>query len=169
MIVEDDLEGFTLLELLIMIAVLTIVLSIGIPSLTTYIKKYNAENEITSLYSILTNQRFKSMNTGIPHGVYFDSNKKYTVFTFNDTNYNMKFDGNSEEKNGKSIDLRYPLSRPAPGAVILFDRNGMVRNKNWALGSFTIYVDVPAKYNCIAVSVSRIALGEWDGNRCKSK
>ncbi len=162
-------NGFTLLELLIMITILTIILSIGVPNLTAYIRKYKAENEITSLYSVLTNQRFKSMNTGIPHGVYFDNYKKYTIFTFNDVNYNLKFDGVSEEKDKKSVDLKYALSNPAPGAVILFDENGMARNKNWALGNFTIYLNIPARYNCIAVSTSRIAMGEWDGNRCKVK
>ena len=109
------------------------------------------------------------MNTGVPHGVYFNSYKKYTVFTFNDANYNMKFDSVYEERDNKSIDLRYPLKSPSPGTVILFDESGMARNKNWALGNFTIYLDIPVRYNCITVSTSRIAMGRWDGNKCEVK
>ncbi len=162
-------KGFTLLELVATIAILITVLAIGIPSLVAYVRKYNAENEITSIYSSLIAMRFKSMNSGISHGVYFDSYQKYTLFTFNDVNYNLKFDGANEEKDPKSVDLKYPLGSPAPGTVILFDEDGMARDKNWALGSFTIYVNIPARYNCISVSFSRIAMGEWDGSSCKLK
>jgi len=167
--VSGSRDGFTLLELMVVITILILTLSIGMPKLISYIRKYNAENEITSLYSILTAQRFKSMNSGVPHGVYFDSSKQYTVFLFDDVNYNLKFDGVNEEKDTESFDLKYPLSSPVPGTTILFDENGMARNKNWALGSFTIRVSIPARYNCIAVSASRIAMGEWDGSKCKVK
>ncbi len=160
--------GFSLIELLVVVAIIIILLAIAIPQLSKYIKKYNVEKEITMIYGDLSAQRFKSMNTGMPHGIRFDNSKQYTTFTFNDKNYNLVYDGVSEEADTKSVTLKYSLDGPNSGTVILFDKSGMARTKNWGLGNCTIYINSPARYNCIAVSNSRIKMGVWDG-KCEVK
>ncbi len=162
-------DGFSFIELVVVVAILIILLSIATPMLMKYLKEYKVEEEISNIYSSLSSQRFKSMNSGIPHGIVFNSPTQYTVFTFNDKNYNLEFDGVQEEKNAKTIYLKYPLRGLNAGTVILFDINGIVKTSNWASGTFTMYINYPAKYNCLSVSPGRIKTGVWDGTACKVK
>ncbi len=171
-IVESRYEnGFSLIELIVIVSILSVLLAIGIPMLTKYLKKYGIEKEIVAIYSQLSSQRFKSMNTGVPHGIRFDSSKQYTVFVFKDSNYNLKFDSVNEEDSSQSESLQYALNGPQSGTVILFDKKGLARNSNWGLGSFTIYISSPARHNCINVSVGRIKMGVWNGSssKCEAK
>lgn len=162
-------KGFSLIELVVVVAILTILLAIGVPLLTKYIKKYNIEKEIVELYSQLNSIKFKSMNTGTPHGIRFDSPKQYTIFVFKDSNYNLKFDGVTEEGDPHTFTLKYNLDAPKQGATILFDKNGISRNVNWGLGNLTIYINYPARHNCITVSGESIKMGEWNGSKCIAK
>ena len=165
-------RGFSLIELMVVVAIMIILLAIGIPQLSKYIKKYNVEKEITTLYSDLMNQRFKSMNSGIPHGVMFDSSKQYTLFTFDDKDYDLTFDNTSEEKDASIKIVNYDLqagSNSVNGMVILFDKTGMAKTSSWGLGNFTIDINYPARYNCITISSSRIKMGVWDGSDCQVK
>jgi prepilin-type N-terminal cleavage/methylation domain-containing protein len=163
-------RGFSLIELIVVVAIMIILLAIGIPQLSKYIKKYNVEKEITTLYGDLMNQRFKSMNSGIPHGVRFDSSKQYTIFTFDDQNYNLKFDDTNEEKDVSTKTVNYDLQKKGgsiSGRVILFDKTGMTKDEKWKEGNLTIYIDYPTRYNCIAISSSRIKMGVWDASKSK--
>jgi type II secretory pathway pseudopilin PulG len=160
-------RGFSLIELIVIVAIMIILLAIGIPQLSKYMQKYNVEKEITSLYGDLVNQRFKSMNSGIPHGVRFDSSKQYTIFTFDDKNYNLKFDDTNEEKDASIKTVNYDLQaggNSISGKVILFDKTGMAKTSSWGLGNFTIDINYPAKYNCLSISSSRIKMGVWNEN-----
>ena len=162
-------RGFTLIEIIVVIAIAAILLAIAIPQFSKYAKKYSVEKEITEIYGDLVQQRFKSMNSGVPNGIRFDSKTEYTLFEFDDKNYNMVFDGTQEEKNPvQKSGLKFDLASPPAGTVVLFDRKGMAKNSNWGFGNFTVYINSPARYNCIAVSSNRIKMGVWDGS-CKIK
>ncbi len=162
-------SGFSLLEMIVVVLILLTMLAIAVPYLSRYMKKYNTQKEITKIYSDLSLQRFKSMNTGIPHGIRFDSSTQYTIFTLDDKNYNLKFDGVSEEKDATTVTLKYPLNGIAPGSVIMFGDEGVARSSNWSFGSFTLYINYPARHNCIKVYISRIAMGEYNAGKCEVK
>ena len=161
--------GFSLIELVVVVVIMSVLLSIAIPNLIKYIKKYRIESEINTLYANMVEQRFQSMKSGVPHGVVFDSTSKYTLFEFEDKNYNLVFDGIDEERGKKSVDIPYPFNSDVVGKVVMFDSAGIARKEDWGLCSLTIYVNSPAGYNCIAISASRIKMGVWDGSNCKIK
>jgi len=167
-------DGFSLLEMIVVVLILLTMLAIAVPYLSGYMKKYNTQKEITRIYGDLSLQRFKSMNTGIPHGIRFDSTTQYTLFTFNDKNYNLKFDGVTEEKNALNVTLKYPLNNITPGSVIMFGDKGIARNNNWCsygdnVDNITLYISYPARHNCIEVSISRIVMGEYNAGKCEVK
>ncbi len=162
-------QGFSLIEVIVIIAIMAILLAIGIPALSKYVKSYNVRNEINRLYSDLMKERVKAIETGIPRGVVFNSLKSYTVFVFNDTNHNLQFDGNNEELNPVNTTLSVPLNGPTPGTVIMFDNMGVSRTKQWGLGNFTVYINSPARYNCLVISSGRIRKGVWSNNACESR
>jgi len=157
-------RGITLIEIFVVIAITAIVLAIAIPNFSKYVKKYGVEKEITEIYGDLVEQRFKSMSSGVPHGIRFDSATQYTLFEFDDKNYNMVFDGVGEEKNsvqksGLKFDLICPVWN-ADNSIVMFDEKGVYRNKKWGGTGITIRIDSPARYNCIKVFSTRIKMGE---------
>ena len=162
-------RGITLIEILVVIAITAIVLAIAIPNFSKYVKKHGVEKEITEIYGDLVEQRFKSMSTGVPHGIRFDSATQYTLFEFDDKNYNMVFDGVGEEKNSvQKSGLKFDLEKKGSGGfpfAVLFDEMGVANN------NFTIRIDSPARYNCITVSSTRIKMGVWNSatNKCEVK
>ena len=162
-------RGITLIEIFVVITITAIVLAIAVPNFSKYVKKYGVEKEITEIYGDLVEQRFKSMSSGVPNGVRFDSSTTYTLFEFNDTNYDMQYDGVGEEKNPvQRSGLKFDLAKPPAGTVVLFDERGMAKNVGTG---FTVYINSPARYNCIAVSSNRIKMGAWDSanNKCEVK
>ncbi len=165
-------RGITLIEIFVVITITAIALAIAIPNFSKYVKKYGVEKEITEIYGDLVEQRFKSMSSGVPNGMRFDSATAYTLFEFNDTNYNMQYTAGEEkdpiQKSGLKFDLICPVW-PANNSIVMFDERGMYKNKNWGGTGITIRINSPARYNCIAVSSNRIKMGEWDGSDCKIK
>jgi len=165
-------RGFTLIEIIVVIAIVAILLAIAIPQFSKYVKKYSVEKEITEIYGDLVQQRFKSMNSGVPNGIRFDSQTQYTLFEFDDKNYNMKYDADENEEKDpiKKSGLKFGLEikNGSFPFVVLFDGKGMAKSANWGIGNFTVYIDSPARYNCIAISSNRIKMGVWDGS-CEIK
>lgn len=160
-------RGFSLIELIVVVVILAIMLAIGIPLLSKYIKKYNIEKETSQIYSDLVSQRFKSISTGNNYGILFNSNS-YTLFRFNDIDYNMQFDRTKEMTDTITKNVKYKILKkktdgsyvPAANSVVIFDRDGFTRNVMWGIGGFTIKVDSSGvssiKYNCIIISTQRI-------------
>ncbi|MCD6262391.1 MAG: prepilin-type N-terminal cleavage/methylation domain-containing protein [Deltaproteobacteria bacterium] len=165
-------RGVTLIEIFVVITITAIVLAIAIPNFSRYVKKYGVEKEITEIYGDLVEQRFKSMSTGVPNGIRFDSATQYTLFEFNDADYDMVFDAGEEkdpvQKSGLKFDLICPVWN-ADNSIVMFDEKGVYRNKKWGGTGITIRINSPARYNCIAVSSNRIKMGEWDGSDCEVK
>ena len=159
--------GVTLIEIFVVITITAIVLAIAIPNFSKYVKKYGVEKEITEIYGDLVEQRFKSMSSGVPHGIRFDSATQYTLFEFNDTNYDMQYATGEEGNNTvQKSGLKFDLAKPPAGTVVLFDERGMAKNVGTG---FTVYINSPARYNCIKVHWNRIKMGEWDGSDCEVK
>jgi len=162
-------EGFSLFELIVIVVILMVILLIAVPMFGKYARKYYTENEINTIYTDLMTERFKAISTGIPRGMIVDSPTKYTLFTFDDKNFNLIFDGATEEADPLSKTLKIPLNGPAASTVILFDNRGMSRSANWGIGNFTIYINIPARFNCIVVSAGRIRKGVWNGSSCEAR
>ena len=165
-------RGITLIEIFVVITITTIVLAIAVPNFSKYVKKYGVEKEITEIYGDLVEQRFKSMSSGVPNGIKFDSATQCTLFEFNDANYNMEYDGVGEEKDPiQKSGLKFNLAKKGSGAfpfAVLFDERGMAKNVGTG---FTVYINSPARYNCIAVSSNRIKMGAWNSasSKCEVK
>lgn len=171
-------RGVTLIEVFVVITIITIVLAIAISNFSKYVKKYGVEKEITQVYGDLVEQRFKSINSGVPNGIRFDSPTQYTLFEFDDSQgspkYNMQYTAGEEKDPTQKSGLKFDLEKKGgaiAGTVVLFDEKGMAKNDSWGFDSFTILINSPARYNCIAVSSNRIKMGAWNSasNKCEVK
>lgn len=58
-------KGFTLVELMVTVAMLAILISIAVPSFSTMINKTEADNEISELYRAFNYARSEAINRGV--------------------------------------------------------------------------------------------------------
>ncbi len=57
---DRKIKGFSLIELLVVVVIMIIILSIGIPGFLKWIVKYRIESDTTTIYSFLQDQRVKA-------------------------------------------------------------------------------------------------------------
>ena len=86
-------KGITLLEILVTVAILSVLLSIGYASFRRLKAKYELSSAAQRLYTDIEWCRQKSMASLHPYGLYITSNS-YKVFE--DTNNNGKFDSTGD-------------------------------------------------------------------------
>ncbi|QYJ78070.1 GspH/FimT family pseudopilin [Shewanella acanthi] len=63
---QKKLRGFTLVELMVTIAVAAILLAIGVPSLTSIYESVRVNNNITKIHDIMVFARSQAISYGIP-------------------------------------------------------------------------------------------------------
>ncbi|MEW6991287.1 GspH/FimT family pseudopilin [Colwelliaceae bacterium 6441] len=98
-------NGFTLIEVLVALAILTSLIAIGIPSLIDFTVKIKVDNEISHLYRLLLTARNYAINTGKPTTLcpLGDTNQcsddwSKSLYVFTDPNDNKLFEPNNNEQ-----------------------------------------------------------------------
>lgn len=164
-------NGFTLIEMLIVITITVIIMAIALPPLHRWIVRYNVNKQTATIYNTLTQMRFRSLahKDGKLWGASFTA-KSMTTFSWNDKN----FDGqvtSDEEESLATYNMNYALT--SSPALLWFDGRGITRRGN--SGAFyiqTIHVDTSNlaagldAYDCIAIHANRIREGRWSGGSC---
>ena len=177
-------KGITLIELLVVISIIAIISTISMFAASKYAKKYKVVENMSQIYADLNALRFKSMSSGIPYGIRFNSPTKYTLFKLNDKNYNLIYDGIVEEApckicETKTIDFSITTDIKTTEKVFLFDDRGVSRDINWSPGNgkdangnpenFIIHTQasIPeTRSTCIKIGVMDIRSGMWKNNSC---
>lgn len=161
-------SGFSLVELLLAIAIMAIMLSIATLEFNRWQVKSNIEKQTRELYSDLMEARATAMMTKTPYAVVFQPNS-YMVKRYVDEN-----DSGSPAlvlANGAVVSNRnvtYTFNKGTTGDItdssVLFDTQGLTNN------NFTVVV-VPLKthleVNCITIFDTRINLGKINGTTCE--
>lgn len=155
--------GFTLLEVLIVIIIISILLAITGIVARDWVYKYNAESQIRMLHADLLQTRVKAM----------EKNKQYFV-SMNAGSYQIIEDSN---ENGvidtPGVDTyTYQTAKTlnyTPGwtGTIIMDTRGLI-STNPASSTLSISFNTPVKpeYDCLQVSATRINIGRMNGANC---
>ena len=96
--------GFTLIEVLVALAILVSLTAIGVPSLMEFTVKLKVDNEISHLYRLLLSARNAAINTGkfttvcpLNDENYCTNDWTQSIYVFTDTNDNKRFEPNDNE------------------------------------------------------------------------
>lgn len=150
-------HGFTLLELIVVVAILTAIFTIATLNFMRMSQKYRVESSVKEFYATLMRARSDAALTNIPSTVRISAQE---VAVLRDTNE----DGDTAD-GGESMSRSYrPFTLTGNGDVV-FDRRG------FASRNLTIRIsDYPEQagpvMDCIVVSATRINMGKWDGINC---
>lgn len=159
-------KGITLVELMVTIGILVVLFSLATIAFNDYQINYNVEGEIKTLYSDLQGARMRAMNENRPYIFKFTSSESYVAAQ--DTNGDGDWgEGDVKVDKYSKDNLKYDIVWNLPGNTdrLTFDNRGMI-NIN---GSVHINRSNSAKYNCIAISNTRIKMGEWKGTNCETQ
>jgi type IV fimbrial biogenesis protein FimT len=156
-------KGFSILELIVVLAILGILLSIATISGSTWLNKYRVESQMKEMYVDLMNARASAMQKNRMHFVELTA-ARYTVYE--DTNDGPDGNGTPETALDTPVMRKdipsYPIAWNA-GGTIIFNTRGLMSGSErsvWVSDSHG------SAYNCVKVSATRILMGGWNGTAC---
>jgi len=158
--VARTINGFTLIEIVVVIAIMAIALSIAIPNFSKYVTDYQISSQVDQIYSDLQLAKFYSV-----------SHRVQTTFRINNNSYTISYlDSNNNLQTIKAINnLKYPVSLNVGNNTISFDSHGFASNAY--ANTITIYINQQnsAKPDCINITYTEINTGIWSNNVCSNQ
>jgi prepilin-type N-terminal cleavage/methylation domain-containing protein len=165
-------EGFTLVEILITIAILGVLLMIAVSNLRGFNEKYKVEAETKQLYADLMDARGRAMQRNRMFFVRFaGTGPGYTGYaTYEDTNNPPDGNGswdNTADTMVTSVTVAHTITTALPGSVnaFQFNRNGIAS----ATGDIRFSSTANPDYDCITILPTRIKMGQYSGGGCVEK
>ena len=165
---NGDRRGFTLVEIMIVIAILGILVVIGVTDFRGLNEKYKVEAETKQLYADLMDARARAMQRD---RVFFVQINVNDYQTYEDTS--PAPDGDGALQNTDTLAVNVKVSHTVVTGNITvplsfnFNRNGIASVAGFIRVSSTTKPD----YDCIWIRATRIKMGQYNasGNTCAEK
>ncbi len=157
-------KGFTLLELVIIIGIISLVSSLGILAFNYWIKKFNIQNDTKLIFSILNEARTMAFTNKKTCGILWKEDKFKSIELRCDTNNDDKIDDNNGYQVIKKITLKTYFYSNLSCKYVRFEKEGFAKDSGSIMSSIK---DIKPRYNCVKLFKTRIKLGHLEGNECK--
>lgn len=158
-------EGYSLVELLIVLAFLGIILLIATPLTLENIRRARAENQAQTLYSNIAEARQRSVQRNLN---YILKVSDAAVLVYEDTNNNATADASEKVNLLSATGMTYPLNGTVgTTAISATAQNVTVNRKGFIQPTVTMYVNQEAAHNCLLVDFTRVSIGKYNGSICK--
>lgn len=161
--------GFTLVEILIAIAILGILVIISVDDFRGLMEKYKVEAETKQLYADLMDARGRAMQRNRVFFVWIGTNN---YNTYEDTSPAPDGDGSLQSTDTlvASTGVSHQIVTDNIAAAPLnfqFNRNGIASVSGFIRFSSTVLPE----YDCITIKATRIKMGKYNatGNECVEK
>jgi prepilin-type N-terminal cleavage/methylation domain-containing protein len=159
-------KGFSIIEMLVVIAIAGILAGLSVASISGLSRKYNVDNEVRGIYSDLMNVRIMAMNKNRYHLIYL-ATTGYTAYDDNspapdgDGTVTIGSDTvvltSNRALNLSTVKSRdfYPIDWNVTNPIV-FNSRGLCTTS----GTICVFSTVKPLYDCIVLSDARIRLGK---------
>jgi len=158
---NESRRGFTLLEIMIVIAILGILAVIGVTNFRGLNEKYKVEAETKQFYADLMDARGRAMQRNRMFFVRFSgTGTDYTGYsTYEDTNTPPDGNGNLDTVDARvaSVSVAHTFTSTTAGGFD-FNRNGIAS----VPGVIRFSSNEVPDYNCITILPTRIKMGQYN-------
>jgi prepilin-type N-terminal cleavage/methylation domain-containing protein len=157
--------GFTLLEIMIALAILGIVVVLAVGNFQGMMEKYRVEGETKQMFADLMDARGRAMQRNRAFFVRINANG---YGTFEDTSPAPDGNGSWESADAPAANevVRHTiLTVPGGLSDFLFNRNGIASET----GTIRFVSTAQPDYDCITVQATRIKMGQINAGTCVEK
>lgn len=158
---DRKIIGITLIELLMVLSIMAIILSIAIPQYTKWKKKYDVQEDVKNIYSLLQDARMRSFVEKRVCGLYWGTTSEFNQVSLRcDTDD----DGDINDSEGyvTIINLKLKTNFESSDTYIKFSRGVAVNFNN----IHSTNPNLLELNDCVVVSATRVKVGNWDGSKC---
>ena len=145
-------NGFTIIELLIVIAIVLILMAVIYKPISRKIQAHNIDRDLKKIYGLLQEGRMIAF-----------TQKKELTFGFTSDGACL-YEGTTPVK---CITLDYPFTFGTGSSIKITDRGTFPPNQTGSI-RYSGSTNLPYT-NCIVVSNIRVKMGVWDGSKCNPK
>ena len=115
-------DGFSLVELIVVIVIFGFFMALGSPAFSTWQKKHTVEDQIEKLYSNLQFARMKAYAEKVTWGVWWGATTSSTTTSFNryEIRRDKNLDGDITDANETNPQSAVSLKYPVTGSIKIF-------------------------------------------------
>ncbi len=169
--------GFTLIELMVVIAIVVILLSWAVPRYSNWKAKHDIENQILQLHSDIQLARMTAYSRKVVSGIWWGGGANFSQYqircdgndvlnpgTWVDTNTSIDdaLGAGGDTQLGAAVQSKAPIVPSAAVNSVAFDGRGFSTNSL----TFSIANTIGAALDCVQVDSTRIFMGKMNAGNC---